>query len=86
MTKPIKFRKKPVVIEAIQYKGTTESFGAIKKWCDSIFYRESFEIVYIETLEGDMIVSKGDWVIRGIRGEFYPIKNDIFKETYERVE
>jgi hypothetical protein len=33
-----------------------------------------------------MIVSKGDWVIRGIRGEFYPIKNDIFKETYERVE
>jgi len=41
--------------------------------------------VYIETLEGDMSVSKGDYIIKGVKGEFYPCKPDIFNETYEAV-
>jgi hypothetical protein len=40
----------------------------------------------IKTLEGSLKVSDGDWIIKGIKGEFYPIKNDIFLETYEKVE
>jgi hypothetical protein len=59
-----KFRKKPVVVEAVRAE----------------------EQQIISTLEGDMIVSPGDWVITGIKGEKYPCKHDIFLETYERVD
>jgi hypothetical protein len=79
----MKFRKKPVVIEAWQYLG----------WCehqrpDWLLENESVVVfreddVLIKTLEGDMIASPGDWIIRGVKGELYPIKNDIFEATYE---
>lgn len=80
-----KYRKKPVVIEALQFnKSVTpdtlrETFG-----CNPV----TFEIprFYIDTLEGRMEVSLGDWIIKGVNGEFYPCKSEIFEKTYEPVE
>lgn len=86
----MKFRKKPVVIEAEQYNGTNSS--EIVKWADDHnstiveFAHESdgYRLI-IPTLEGDMEVRPGDFVIRGVKGEFYPCKPDIFEATYELV-
>ena len=83
-----KFVKKPVVIEAIQYNGTNiteiESFVG-EKLSIIIFSVEDTQLV-IPTLEGYMKISKGDYVIKGIKGEFYPCKPDVFKSTYNVVE
>ncbi len=73
-----KFRKKPVVIEAWQFDGT--NFPA----CYPFVWAEGE--LKIGTLEGDMLVSPGDWVITGVKGEMYPCKPDIFEATYEPVE
>ncbi len=86
----MKYRKKPVVIEAIKFNE--------EKWEEEISQAklsESFPMVLlsiingfkpvIQTLEGDMKVSDGDYIIKGVRGEFYPCKPDIFEETYEVV-
>lgn len=92
-----KFRKKPVVIEAIQFTGDN-ALGIMdfvgKKLQASIpphtmeiemdIPNEGYTII-IPTLEGDMVASKFDWIIKGVKGEFYPCKPDIFKETYEEV-
>ena len=81
-----KFRKKPVEIEAIQFKGAEnmselDEFmggkGGFQAWPDR---------VVIPTLEGLMTANVGDWVIRGIKGEFYPCKPDIFETTCDSVE
>lgn len=76
-----KYRKKPVVIEAVQYDGTVQEI------VDFVGIRETEmdeqNRLYIKTLEGDMLVSHGDYVIKGIQGEFYPCKPDIFEATYE---
>lgn len=78
-----RFRKKPVVIEAVRYDGTNAAeiiaFAAPKA---IINYNVTLHIV---TLEGDMLVSIGDWVIKGIKGEFYPCKPDVFEKTYDEV-
>lgn len=77
------FRKKPVVIEAIQYTGANVDevlqFAEDASW----EYDFGFNKIVIETLEGEMIASVGDWVIKGVNGEFYPCKPDIFSKTYE---
>jgi hypothetical protein len=82
----MKYRKKPVVIEAIQWDGTFHHSCRIE---DELGYmtilRDSTQWV-IGTLEGPHIVSKGDFVIRGIIGEFYSCKAEIFEKTYEKVE
>ena len=78
-----KFRKKPVVIEAVQYDGKNP-FNVLM-FAGEIECREDEEL-YITTLEGRMHVSPGDWVIKGVNGEFYPCKPDIFEKTYELVE
>jgi hypothetical protein len=85
-----KFRKKPVVIEAVQF---TEPVGqcapAILEMTDfavAIARHEGRPIVLISTLEGEMRAELGDWIIKGIKGEFYPCKPDIFEETYEPAE
>ena len=83
----MKFRKKPIVIEAIQYMGTMESFSQIQEWCNTIevsVYRD--KKLRIPTLEGFHDASVGDWIIKGIKGEFYPCKPDIFEASYEKVE
>lgn len=92
----MKYRKKPVVIDAIQFNGTNidecMDFGGddspICFECTLIDGKSLNEIggnLMIETLEGDMKISVGDYIIKGIKGEFYPCKPDIFEATYEKV-
>lgn len=90
-----KYRKKPVVIEAFQYTGD-ECFRNedVPKWIIESFdtgilhwtiVSQIFSTLYIETLEGTMQVSVGDYIIKGVRGELYACKPDIFIDTYEEV-
>ena len=76
------YRKKQVTIEAVRYDGT--NYGTIKAFVGDACERTN-NGVYIHTLEGDMKISIGDYVIKGVHGEFYPCKPDIFLETYEPV-
>lgn len=75
------YRKKPVIIKAIQY---VDNFQDVAEFVggDLLVKKDG---VYIKTLEGDMLVSIGDFVIQGVNGEFYPCKPDIFEKTYEEV-
>ena len=74
-----KFRKKPVVIEAIQYTGDNKH--EMRDFISgNIDERQGLSI---ETLEGWLHASPGDWIIKGVNGEFYPCKPDIFEKTYE---
>lgn len=86
-----KYRKKPIIIEAMQYTGFIESKARCRKWIGKACqggkqYQDKSENFIIHTLEGDMTVSPNDWVIKGVRGEFYPCKPDIFAATYELAE
>ena len=86
MGKVMKFRKKPVVIEAIQFNGS--NLDEILQWGDAndTCMSGTRYGVTIGTLEGNMTASIGDWVIKGGKGEFYPCKPDIFAATYEVAE
>lgn len=87
----MKFRKKPVVIEAVQVPMNRRDLGSTivqllyryecQDWCTT-----DDGGIDIKTLEGVMHASPGDWIIRGVKGEFYPCKPDIFEATYERAE
>jgi hypothetical protein len=83
-----KYRKKPVVIEAWQLVDIRKSIppGVCIDDCGSAPWLDDCVLAHIHTLEGVMIVTPGDWVIRGVKGEFYPCKPDIFAATYEPVE
>ena len=78
-----RFRKKPVTIEAVQYDGTPGSYRAIALWAPVFWSCARAPDIMIETLEGTLYANPGDWIIRGIKGEFYPCKPDIFAATYE---
>lgn len=88
------YRKKPVVIEAFEYKGT-ESIDELvswvvsggKSWDDNFVYITSAHThdLFIKTLEGQMHASVGDYIIKGVQGEFYACKPDIFIQTYEKA-
>jgi hypothetical protein len=80
-----KFRKKPVVISAIQLPFPDASSRIFNDDHGIIFKREDGIIVQalITTLEGVMTANPGDWIIRGVKGELYPCKPDIFEATYE---
>lgn len=87
----MKFRKKPVIIEAIQFTGINHReilsfiYPALSE--DALHGAEIMNLpIIIETLEGSMTATTGDWIIKGVKGEFYPCKPDIFKQTYEKVE
>lgn len=85
----MKFRKKPVVIEAVQFTGG--NYDGIGQFLGdqvvfSIDVTKSGSSILIPTLEGEMTASPGDWIIRGVNGEYYPCKPDIFDKTYERVD
>ena len=86
----MKYRKKPVVIEAIQFTGRESFCRMINFWkidFDKVSeYEDNKENFFIETLEGTHNVSLNDFVIRGVAGEFYPCKPDIFNRTYEKVQ
>ena len=87
-----KYRKKPVVIEAVQYQwgedGTNDQDAMIAV-CDFVTNQAQItfnqEGAVIKTLEGDMTATRGDYIIKGINGEFYPCKSDIFAKTYDLV-
>ena len=85
-----KFRKKPVVIEAVQYVFDGDEVlpdmaqDAIADFMEQNIVVEGDDII-IPTLEGDHRATPGDWIIKGVKGEFYPCKSDIFEATYERV-
>lgn len=86
-----KYRKKPVVIEAIQFTESTVQecwyFTGRKQILEESTKKYLWNVgIKIETPEGTMWAKKEDWIIKGINGEFYPCKPDIFKKTYERVE
>lgn len=98
----MKFRKKPVIIEAIQLKdskqstikecleflgqhvdtGCTMSSDYFENYCKIVEY----DGIKIKTLEGTMTASIGDYIIKGVNGEFYPCKEEIFLKTYEKVD
>lgn len=76
------YRKKEVVIEAQQFDSTKSE--SLAEWCGARIGREgSFPCLYIQSLEGEMRADAGDWIIKGVKGEFYPCKPDIFLATYE---
>lgn len=78
-----KYRKKPVVIEAVLYSGENgQEIGLFVGEAD----RNEGNQFLIHTLEGTLAADPGDYIIRGVQGEFYPCKPDIFEQTYERVE
>ena len=83
----MKYRKKPVVIEAVRWTG--RNLQEIIDFCGSenigpIERRIDFDLI-IKTLEGDHKALRGDWIIKGVNGEFYPCKPDIFEKTYEEA-
>lgn len=78
-----KFRKKPVIIEAVQWTGNNGQ--EILAFCPNAKLHFSDKLT-IPTLEGEMTADAGDWIIKGVKGEFYPCKPDIFSATYEQVE
>ncbi len=79
-----KYRKKPVVIEAVQWDGKIETLKVFpEEETKSVKLREGN--LYIQTLEGEMRCNLYDWIIKGVMGEFYPCKPDIFEATYELV-
>lgn len=87
----MKYRKKPVIIEAVQFKDdSADTIIALQEFMQSDL-RVSYvdpdnPVIKIETLEGVMDASIGDFIIKGVNGEFYPCKPDIFEKTYEAVE
>ena len=84
-----KYRKKPVVIDACQFDGNIRSIdvfpisevGKFKVGSENGQY-----YLIIPTLEGDMKALSGDWIIKGVKGEYYPCKPDVFEKTYELIE
>lgn len=86
-----KFRKKPIIVEAIQWNGRT--VGDAYKFCAennlpqfNVGSIDGKAGLIIPTLEGNMVASRGDWIIKGVNGEYYPCKPDIFEKTYEDAE
>ncbi len=84
-----KYKKKPVVVEAVQYVGVNKS--ELLKWVNGSGYlfssdRHSESSLFLKTLEGPLKVSLYDYIIRGVEGEFYPCKPNIFTQTYDKVE
>lgn len=89
MIQPAKFRKKPVEIEAIQF--TYTNINAVLKFAGEFIVSEERDGIgvvgyFIKTLEGNSyIISNKDYIIKGVKGEFYPCKPDIFEQTYDKV-
>ena len=84
-----KYRKKPVVVEAIRWDGDSSLANSVlgESYAVDWEYESSNSLgIYIPTLEGAMLCKIGDWIVKGIKGEFYPVKDDIFGATYEEAE
>jgi hypothetical protein len=85
-----RFVKKPIVIDAERWNGTAIGSTPIINWIlrngGTARYHDDPPSIAIDTLEGTITASPGDWIIRGVQGEFYPCKPDIFNQTYDGVE
>jgi hypothetical protein len=87
----MKYRKKPVVIDAMLFTGGPDSFHDIFKGLGAVDEQMLYATdvngqnpeMVISTLEGEMTAKPGDWIIKGVKGEFYPCKPDIFAATYD---
>jgi hypothetical protein len=80
-----RFVKKPITIEALQFNGCNQE--NIRDWVGhkvSAHHRNTGKL-YINTLEGTLVVNIGDYVVQGIAGEFYPVREDIFNQSYEEI-
>ena len=77
----MKFRTKPCEIEAIKWTG--ENLTEILRFANTQNIDITSGVLIIKTLEGDMVASTGDYIIRGLRGEYYPCKPDVFQKKYE---
>lgn len=83
MTEPKKYMKLPTIVEAIQYTG--ENLEACKKFCPNLDSANTGTSVYIHTLEGTMECSLFDFIVKGIHGEFYPCKEEIFLKLHKEA-
>lgn len=88
----MKYKKKPVIIEAIQLLNNNSPIEECLKFIYNVFITDddietvkNDKHIRIQTLEGDMKASFGDYIIKGVNGEFYPCKPDIFEKTYESI-
>nr|DAX79999.1 MAG TPA: PGDYG protein [Caudoviricetes sp.] len=77
------YRKKPIPVAARQYTG--DNFTELQDWSENAIATDDYSNTFVVTLEGPMFFHEGDYIIRGVRGEFYPCKKNIFEETYEEV-
>jgi len=82
----MKVRKKPVEVEAMKFDGSVASALGIREWAGPSVTGNPDGTLTIHTLEGDMKAQPGDWIVRGVRGEYHPVRGDIFEETYEVLE
>lgn len=90
----MKYRKKPVIVEAFKYDGDliySNGEPYVPSWAmaaneNGTFVWKGQGDLYIKTLEGDMLVTPGDYIIKGVQSELYPCKPDIFEMTYEKLE
>ena len=80
----MRFRKKPVIIEAIQWTGEN-LVELIAFGLTGAYLLATDKQLQVSTLEGGHIASVGDWIIKGVKGEWYPCKPDIFEQTYELI-
>lgn len=83
-----KYRKKPVVVEAMQFIDDADVITQISDFAETdigIDYSVEPPVLKVYTLEGTMTANVGDYIIKGVNGEFYPCKPDIFEKTYEFV-
>jgi hypothetical protein len=82
-----KYRKRPIIVEAMQWDGTLERLNEIVKWSGYAVIKstQDISVLLVLTLEGTMSAIIDDWIIKGVNGEFYPCKPDIFNKTYEPV-
>lgn len=101
MSEQGRFRKKPVVINAHRFEGAEKGWRALMAWLESLglegedgdgsdgspgmWMAADNKSLVIDTLEGEHLAHAGDWIIRGVQGEFYPCKPDIFEATYEET-
>ena len=76
--------KKPIPVEAHQYTG--DNFVELQDWSENAIIMDDYSNTFVVTLEGLMLFHKGDYVIKGVRGEFYPCQKDIFEETYKKAD
>ena len=80
-----KYRKKPVIIEAVIWDGSSACAEFLSGWTNKTLRLTSSNRLIIPTLEGDHYANEGDIIIKGVADEFYPCKPDIFEQTYEEV-